>query len=103
MDKKDIISKLNDNEKIVMREISRIEKSPKGCFNTHELAKKHKIKKNNINIKNILSTLINKGLIIKGNKKDTYCTTHEGKLIEHKLEEYFNKNNPYRIVRNKYS
>lgn len=89
---------------IVLRNISRIEKSPKGCFHCSELKRRFEIKKNKIDIDKIIKTLIESGLIMAGNKKDIYCLTHQGKLQEHELEKEYNKDTyGYSIIRNRYS
>ena len=95
-----------DNEQqqkdILMRNISRIQKSPEGCFSVNQLNKRHEIKKYNIDVLKIISILINEGLIKNGNKKRNFCLTHNGKLREHWLEEEYNRNLPYKVTRNKY-
>ncbi len=88
---------------ILMRNISRIQKSPEGYFNFNQLNRRHDIKKYNINVLKILTILINEGLIKNGNKKGNFCLTHSGKLREHQLEEEYNRNLSYKVVRNKYN
>jgi hypothetical protein len=65
---------------ILMRNTSRIQKSPGGCFSVNQLNKRHEIKKYNIDVLKIISILINEGLIKNGNKKGNFCLTHKGKL-----------------------
>ncbi len=85
-----------------MREISRIQKSPTGCFYKIRLSKRHKIKLLNIDLDTEIIKLISDGYITKGNKKDIYCLTHEGKLREHEIEREYNLNKNLRIERNRY-
>ncbi len=94
---------LEPQKQIIMRNLSRIQKSPKGCFSLLELERRHEIKENNIDVGKVINILIGYGLIQKGNKKDIYCVTHDGKLLEHKLEEEYNKEKyGYSINRNRY-
>ncbi len=96
------IQDLNECEKLVMFVISRIQKTPQGCFSMAELNKKNKIKKNNINLDLVMKYLIDKGLIFKGNKKDMLCVSHRGKIIEHEIEkENLGKELPYKVTRNR--
>lgn len=69
----------------IMREISRIQKSPRGSFKIEELKKRHKINQLNINLKEELKTLKNAGYIYEtGN--NVYRLTPDGKKREHELE-----------------
>ncbi len=95
------ISKLNKQQKLVMFEISRIQKSSTACFSQFKLEKKHKIKEEHIDLNSLMKNLMNMGLICKGNKKDVWCVTHYGKLMEHAIEIYFLEKGLYRVTRNK--
>jgi len=49
-----------------------------------------------------MKNLTDKELIFKGNKKDVWCVSHKGKIIEHEIEkENFEKEKSYKVTRNK--
>ena len=48
-----------------------------------------------------MENLTNKNLVYKGNKKDIWCLTHTGKIIEHQLEKSRLDGQPYKVTRNK--
>ncbi|WP_298279708.1 hypothetical protein [Ferroplasma sp.] len=92
---------LTEHEKLVMFQISRIQKAPSGCFALSTLKKKHKIQKENINTESILEKLMKKKLIYKGNKKDMWCLSPAGKKMEHEIEKSRLDDLPYKVTRNK--
>ena len=92
---------LKNLKNILLRNISRIEKSSTGCFNIKELKRRYEINKNKMDVEGIIKELINDGMIMKSPKKDMYCLTHVGKRKEHTVEEkYYKENSPFNIVRN---
>lgn len=95
------ISNLKENEKLVLFVISRIPKTSDSCFPKRKLQSKHQIKKNNVDTECILNNLVNKGLLYKGHKKDIWCVTHCGKLLEHMIETEKLKGKSYKVIRNK--
>lgn len=77
---------LDNPKNIVLWNISRIQKTPMGCFNINKLKRRHEIKKHNIDLEEVIKELINDRMMKNGNKKGVYCMTHDGKLKELVLE-----------------
>lgn len=85
-----VISSLTEDEKTVMREISRIGKGKSGTFNEKQLSKRIPIIRKKIDVQRTLALLANKGFATPVKKsKHLWALTHYGKKIEHILEKKF--------------
>jgi Cdc6-like AAA superfamily ATPase len=89
-----IIDSLTGNQKIVLREISRVEKTGSGFFKINSLKNKGKIIKKGIDVESVLEELQTLGLVSQNNpSRQLWHVSRQGKLVEHKLEKNFNNFN----------
>lgn len=85
-----IIDALTENQRIVMREISRVEKTNSGFFKLDSLKRKGKIIKKKIDVVSVLRELQSLELVSQNNpSRRLWIVSKKGKMVEHVLEKRF--------------
>jgi hypothetical protein len=83
-----ILGELSDHEKLIMKELARIEKTDSNIFHEDHVKRKGSVVKKKVNVADVLRSLERKDLLLsKGKKK--WQTTSIGRKVEHRLYDEF--------------